>query len=250
MVNRVSCNDGTSIAYTKIEGKNPGLIFVHGLHSDQNGTKALMLEEFARSKNLAFIRFDVFGHGQSDGDFEDGTIGRWFNDLLVIIDNLTQGPQIIIGSSMGGWLMFLAAQLRKTRIVALLGLAAAPDFTKDILENLTQSQALSLHNDDKIELPDCDGGPPIILRKTFLEEGKKHYLLNHSILLDCPVYLIQGQKDREVPWSTALKIAEKISHDKVTITFLKSAEHRLSRKQDLTVIGLFLTQILDDLASH
>ena len=137
----LTCESGTSIAYHKLEGKSPGVIFMGGFMSDMNGSKAIALEEICRELGIAYVRFDYLGHGNSSGNFSDGTISIWAGDALAIFDNLTNGPQIIVGSSMGGWIMMLTAISRPKRVFGLLGIAAAPDFTEDLLpRELTRVQ--------------------------------------------------------------------------------------------------------------
>ena len=235
--------DGTSIAYNKLEGETPGVIFMGGFMSDMKGSKALALEQHCREQGRAYLRFDYQGHGNSSGKFLDGTISIWAQDALAALDNLTEGPQIIVGSSMGGWLMILTALDRPERIVGLIGIAAAPDFTEDLLpKQLTKSQKTKLQNSGVVEIP-SEYDEPYTITKVLLEDGKRHLVLRKKIAVDCPVRLLQGLDDSSVPWKTALKMQELIRSTNVEVTLVKNGDHRLSREEDLerlkmTLIGL------------
>jgi pimeloyl-ACP methyl ester carboxylesterase len=199
------------------------------------GGKALAVEAFCRARGQAFLRFDVSGHGQSGGRFEDGTIGAWAEDVVAALDALTAGPQVIVGSSMGGWLMLLAALQRRERIAGLLGLAAAPDFTEELIyPGFTPEQKRALLTEGQVVIPsDYDCGDFVITR-ALIDEGRHNLLLGGPINLTCPVRLIHGQKDPDVPWQTALRLAEHLVSDDVEVTLVKNAGHRLSEPEDLT----------------
>ena len=196
----------TSIAYHKVEGKAPGVIFMNGFMSDMNGGKALALEQLCRDREQAFLRFDYQGHGKSSGEFTHCTIGTWAKDALAALDQLTEGPQIIVGSSMGGWIMLLTAIARPARVIGLVGISAAPDFTANSLpQQLTTKQLAEIDEKGIIVVP-SEYEDPYTITKMLLEEGNQHLVLRGEIPLDCPVRLIHGIKDISVPWKTALKI--------------------------------------------
>lgn len=227
----------TTIAYRRHEGKNPGVVFLHGLRSDMNGTKALALEETCRAEGRAFVCFDLSGHGASSGDFEQGTIGAWRDDAVAVLDALTEGPQILVGSSLGGWLMLLVALARPERVAGLLGLAAAPDFTADLMEKeFTPAQREAMARDGKVMVDDCYGDQPYAITRALIEDGNRHLLLRGPIAIDCPVILIQGQRDPDVPWQTALTLAERIGSDKVRVALIKAAGHRLSEPEEIRLM--------------
>ena len=171
------------IAYKSLKGKGPGIIFIHGLNSDMNGNKAVTVEKYARKNNLNFIRFDCRGHGKSEGKFEEFTISDWRKDLLDIIDNLAKGPQILIGSSMAGWLMMLAAKARPQRIKGMIGLAAAPDFGKDLYNALNKKNKKEI-NTKGITKYMSYGFPFYLTKKFFIEAEKNRVLKNNLAILN------------------------------------------------------------------
>ncbi|GAB4394594.1 MAG: alpha/beta hydrolase [Kiloniellaceae bacterium] len=235
--------DGTVLAYYKTaagkartqgEKSQPGLIFLGGFMSDMTGTKAVALETYARRAGRDFLRFDYRGHGQSSGRFEDGTIGDWLNDALAAIDRLTEGPQILIGSSMGGWIALLSARARPERVVGLIGIAAAPDFTEDLIwARATPEQRRALETAGFIDRPSEYSEEPYRITLRLIEEGRDHLLLQTPIPVTCPVRLIHGLRDADVPWQTSLRLAEALEGADVEVTLVKSAAHRLSEPQDL-----------------
>jgi len=191
----LSLPDGSAIAYRHLAGCEPGIVFCSGFNSNMQGTKVLALEQWACANGRQFTRFDYFGHGESSGNLEQGCIGRWRDDTLAILDRVTSGKQLLVGSSMGGWLMLLAAQARPERICGLLGLAAAPDFSQRLRANLTAAQQAQLNDNGYTDLPNCyDDGEPYRIGRHLLEEGEDHLLLGKAIPtpLDLPVRLIQG----------------------------------------------------------
>jgi pimeloyl-ACP methyl ester carboxylesterase len=227
---------GAKLAYCKTEGNGPGVVFLGGFRSDMTGTKAMYLEACCRQWGRAFVRFDYSGHGASDGDFVEGTLGRWLADALRVIDELTEGPQILVGSSMGGWLMLLVALARPERIHALVGIAAAPDFLEDF-SRLTPEQQSALEKDGVCYFPSGIEGDPYAISAKLLEEAKQHYLLHSEIPIHCPIHLFQGMKDLDVPWKKATRIAERVASNDVRITLLKDGDHRLSSPSQLQLLG-------------
>lgn len=229
------------LAYQRMIGdKNrAGIIFLGGFASDMTGTKASFLFDRCREKNISFLRFDYQGHGQSSGDFKNGTIGTWFNDACAILDQLTEGPQILIGSSMGGWIGLKLAVERPERVKAFVGIAAAPDFTEDLMWlHLTEAQRSALERDGFI-----DGGhAPLTLN--LVKEAREHLMLRAPIPVSCPMRLLQGLNDRDVPWQHALRIAENVSGEDVRLTLIKEGDHRLSRPQDLELLWQTVAEFL------
>lgn len=230
-------DNGATIAYRRSPGKNPGIVFIHGLRSDMNGNKALAIEAHCRETGRAFLCFDLSGHGASSGAFEDGTIGVWADDVTFALDRLTEGPQILVGSSLGGWLMLLAALARPDRVAGLVGLAAAPDFTEDLIHAaFSAEQKRKLVERGRVEIPDCYGDQPYAITRRLIEEGRDHLLLREPINISCPTVLIQGQRDPDVPWQTALTLADRLVSDQVRVVLLKSGNHRLSEPENLRLI--------------
>ena len=222
------------IAYKSLKGRRLGIIFIHGLNSDMNGGKALALEQYAKKNKLNFIRFDCRGHGSSEGKFEDFTISDWRKDLLDIIDNIAKGPQILIGSSMGGWLMMLAAKARPQRIKGLIGLAAAPDFGKDLYKVLNKKNKKEISTKGITKYTSY--GFSYYLTKKFFIEAEKNRVLKKPFRFSKPMVLIHGLKDNVVKEDVPRKILKKVTGKNVNIIYLKESDHRLSSLTDLTII--------------
>jgi len=224
----------TKIAYHRTYGKGPGIVFLPGFMSDMEGGKATALEAWCIREGRAFVRFDYQGHGISEGKFTDGTIGLWSKDTLAVIDQLTEGPQIIVGSSMGGWISLLAAKARPGRIKGLVGLAAAPDFTVRMWNEDFDEATRNEVRQKGYMLRACDyGDDPYTITKALIEDGWANRVLAAPINLDIPVRLIQGTEDPDVPWQTAQLIADKITGDDVEVILVPGGDHRLSRDLDL-----------------
>jgi pimeloyl-ACP methyl ester carboxylesterase len=238
------------LAYNKNSPQNAnkyGLIFLGGFKSSMNGTKAQALNEFSIKNNYDLVRFDYFGHGESSGQFIDGSIGLWLENTLAVIDNLVEDkPQILIGSSMGGWLMLLAAIARPQKIAGLIGLAAAPDFTEELIwDHLTLKQKNIIEEKGKVEFSNefCDDPYPISLK--LITDARNHLLLNKEMEIKIPVHLIHGMEDTDVPYLTAIRIAEKIATKKVNVNLIKDAGHGLSRIEDLEIIYKTIFEMTD-----
>jgi len=231
------------IAYKSLKGRGPGIIFIHGLNSDMNGSKALTVERYARKNKLNFIRFDCRGHGKSEGKFEDFTISDWRKDLLDIIDNIAKGPQVLIGSSMGGWLMMLAAKARPKRIKGMIGLAAAPDFGKDLYNNLNKKNKREITSRGITKYTSF--GFSYHLTKKFFIEAEKNRILKKPFRFTKPFVLIHGLKDNVVKEDVPLEILKKVKGKSVSIIYLKESDHRLSSDTDLKMI----TQSIDYIQS-
>lgn len=222
------------IAYKSLKGRRLGIIFIHGLNSDMNGGKALAIEQYAKKNKLNFIRFDCRGHGSSEGKFEEFTISDWRKDLLDIIDNVAKGPQILIGSSMGGWLMMLAAKARPQRIKGLIGLAAAPDFGKDLYKVLNKKNKKEISSKGITKYTSY--GFSYYLTKKFFIEAEKNRVLKKPFRFSKPMVLIHGLKDNVVKEDVPKKILKKVTGKNVNIIYLKESDHRLSSLTDLTII--------------
>jgi pimeloyl-ACP methyl ester carboxylesterase len=236
---------GATIAYRRLGGRPPGIVFLAGFRSDMTGTKALFLEDYCRRSGRAYLRFDYFGHGASSGDPTHGTIGHWAEDAAAVLDLLTEGPQILVGSSMGGWIMVLAALARSERVRALLGIAAAPDFTEDLLwPRLDPAQREELMANGSTTLPSVFDPAGYRIGRALIEDGRRHLVLRGPIALGCPVRLLHGLRDASVPWQTSLRLAERLlSHD-VAVTLVKEGDHRLSTAPDLARLAAMLDNLL------
>jgi pimeloyl-ACP methyl ester carboxylesterase len=241
---RLDRGDGVELAWTKLGGTSPTVLFLPGYRSDMTGDKATMLATFCAQHGQAMLRFDYSGHGTSGGRFEDGTIGVWTTDALTVIDQLTDGPLLLVGSSMGGWIALLCALARRDRVAGLIGVAAAPDFTEALMwQALSFEQRARLMQQGVIHVPSQYGEPTPITR-ALIEDGRNHLLLSSPIALDCPVRLLQGQADPDVPWEMALRIADQLDSADVQVILVKDGDHRLSRPQDLALLRQTLSPLL------
>ncbi|MEI7873968.1 MAG: alpha/beta hydrolase [Alphaproteobacteria bacterium] len=233
-VERLQRPDGNSVAYAKTAGVAPTVVFLGGFRSDMTGTKAMALEEWAQRTGRAFLRFDYLGHGQSSGRFEDGTIGRWLDDSLAVLDHLTTGPLVLVGSSMGGWLSLLVARARPQRLAGLVLIAAAPDFTERmLLKGLSAEDRMALERDGRLERPSQYSPEPSVFTWKLIEEGRNHLLLDKKLVLPCPVRLLHGQSDPDVPWEYSLQIGQHLEAPEVITTLIKGGDHRLSTPADI-----------------
>ena len=230
----LSSTDGARVAYVRTAGSGPGVVFLGGFMSDMTGTKATALETWAGSRNRAFVRFDYRGHGASSGAFEDGTIGTWLADALAVLDGVTEGPQILVGSSMGGWIALLVARARPERVAGLLGIAAAPDFTRRMWrEEFGDTERAAVERDGRVTVPSEYSEEGYVITRDLLEEAERHVLLDGPIPIRCPVRLLHGMRDEAVPWATSLRIAEQLEADDVETILVRSGDHRLSEPADL-----------------
>jgi len=234
--------NGARIAYHRREGQGPGIVFLGGYASDMTGSKASYLDDWCRRHDRAFLRFDYSGHGQSSGDFNDGTIGSWTQDALAALDSLTEGPQIVVGSSVGGWIMLNLAQQRPERVCGLIGIAAAPDFSQDIWFKLSPDQQDEVNASDVIAFE--DDGSRYAFTRAFFEDGRDNLLLRGPMALDVPVRLLQGMQDSSVPWQTALEISRCLASEDVVVSLIGDGDHRLSRDQDLGRLGATISELL------
>jgi hypothetical protein len=226
--------DGSTLAWRRVDGEGPTVVWLGGFHSDMAGTKAEVLAEQAKATGGSYLRFDYFGHGESSGQFRDGTISRWRADALAVIDELTDGPLVLVGSSMGGWLSCLAAIARPDRVKAMVLIAPAPDFTEKLMEpELSAEARAAIARDGFWTRPSeyDDGGYPIT--RDLLEDGARWSILPGSVPIDVPVRILQGGADPDVPWAHALELANALTSDNVVFALIKDGDHRLSRPQDL-----------------
>jgi pimeloyl-ACP methyl ester carboxylesterase len=233
---RLDRGNGIEIAWTRLDGRGPTVVFLPGFRSDMTGDKATALAAFCAERGLGMLRFDYSGHGASSGDFVEGTIGAWVADALAVIDTLTSGPLVLVGSSMGGWIALLVAIARPDRVAAMVGVAAAPDSTQRLMwDSMTPAQRATLERDGVLYIPSQYGEPtPITLK--LIQDGVEHLVLTAPIPIRCPVRLLHGQADLDVPWELALRIAEQVETPDVRVILVKDGDHRLSRPSDLDLL--------------
>jgi len=242
--------DGTPLAFRRIAGKGPGVVFLGGFHSDMTGSKAAFLAEWCAARGRAFLRFDYAGHGTSGGRFEDGTIGRWTDDAEQVLTRLTEGPQILVGSSMGGWIALLLARRHPARVAGLIGIAPAPDFTEELMwQRFPAEVRAAILRDGQWQRPSAYGDAYPITR-ALIEEGRNHLLLGAPIPLEAPVRLLHGQQDPDVPWQHSLRIAERVTGRDVEVTLVRDGDHRLSTPANLALLGRTLGALLGSLGGE
>lgn len=244
MTDFLTTPQGRRLAYHRTPGTGPGVVFLGGFKSDMTGTKAQFLQAWAQERGRPFLRFDYSGHGQSDGDFLDGAIGDWFEDALSAIETLTEGPQVLVGSSMGGWIALLVARAIPERIAGLIGIAAAPDFTQDLMEpSFTEAERAAMAATGRIEQPsEYDDGPYVITRR-LIEEGRNRLVLRSPLPLPFPVRLLQGSADVDVPPSVALKLFDHADSPDLRLTLVKGADHRFSEPENLALLAETLDRL-------
>ncbi|ONF95566.1 alpha/beta fold hydrolase [Sphingomonas jeddahensis] len=229
------------LAYHHTEGAGPTIVFLPGYASDMTGTKALALEAWAKANGRAFLRFDYAGCGASEGAFEEQSLTDWREDALAMIDHAVTGPVVLVGSSMGGWIMLLAALARPDRVVGMVGIAAAPDFTD---WGFSQEEKLYILQHGRLERPNPYGPQPTVYTRRFWQAGEASRLLHGPIALDVPARLIHGQQDRDVPWAQSLRLAELIRSEDVQVTLVKGGDHRLSRDADIALLIRMVEDVL------
>ncbi len=226
--------DGHGIAYHRQAGKSPAVLFCGGFKSDMTGTKAAALAGLCRQAGRGFVRFDYFGHGQSSGEFAEGTVGRWAEDAIAVLDEVCQGRQVIVGSSMGAWIMLLAALARPRRAAGLIGVAAAPDFTEALMwERAAPEARLALETEGVWRQPSAYDAEPYPITMKLIAEGRRNLLLDRPISLACPIRLLHGMQDPDVPWQHALRLLQALTGGNATLTLIKDGDHRLSRPEDI-----------------
>jgi pimeloyl-ACP methyl ester carboxylesterase len=245
-VGKLERESGETIAYLRRAGKPPGIMWFGGFKSEMTGTKASALDAWARERDRTLLRFDYFGHGQSSGDFRDGAITRWRDDALATLDGLTAGPQILVGSSMGAWIALLTARARPERVKAMLLLAPATDFTESIMwARMTPETRSEIMELGEWLWPTIYDLEPYPITRALIEDGRKHLLLGSPLPLGFPVRILQGMQDPDVPWQHAVKLVEAIEGD-VSMTLLKSGDHRLSTPDELKLWMRMLDALVED----
>lgn len=233
--------DRPRLAYRHRPGGGPTIVFLPGYASDMDGTKAIALDRWAAAQGQAMLRLDYSGCGRSEGAFEDGTLALWRDDALAVIDAVTEGPLLIVGSSMGGWIGLLIALARAERVAGFVGIAAAPDFTD---WGFTQDEKMQILRDGRIERP-SDYGAPMVTTRGFWQSGEASRLLQGPIAIDVAVRLLHGQRDPDVPWHHSPHLAQLVRSADVRTILVKDGDHRLSRPQDLTLLTATVADLIE-----
>jgi pimeloyl-ACP methyl ester carboxylesterase len=221
------------IAFRVTEGAGPTIVFLPGYASDMGGTKALALEAWAKAAGRGFVRFDYRGCGESEGAFEDFTLADWLEDTLLVVDQATEGPVVLVGSSMGGWRALLAARARPERVAALVGIAPAPDFTD---WGFTQADKMTLLNEGRLEKRSQYSDAPMVTTRAFWSSGEANRLMHGVIPIKAPVRIVQGMRDPDVPWERATRLTQLIEGADAQCLLVKDGDHRLSRDSDIALI--------------
>ena len=243
---RLDRGDGVELAWAARDGRGPTIVFLPGFASDMSGSKATTLDAFCAAHGQALLRLDYSGHGASGGAFTDGGIGVWRDDALCVIDRIAQGKLLLVGSSMGGWIMLLLALARPERVAGLVGIAAAPDFTERLMwQAMAPRERTALQRDGYLDIPSAYGSPTRVTR-ALIEDGRRHLLLDRPIPLPMPVRLLHGQRDPDVPWKTSLHLSERIESDDVHVSLIKDGDHRLSRRADLDLLCRTVAALLGE----
>ncbi len=238
--------DGLRLAFAHLPGRGPSLVFLPGLRSDMQGSKALDLHEFCESRGQAMLRLDYSGHGASDGAFELGSIGEWASDAMAVITARTDGPLVLVGSSMGGWIGLLLARQLGARLAGYVGIAAAPDFTERLMwDSMGPRERETLLAKGELRVP-SDYGEDMVITRKLIEDGRRNLVLDAPLPLPCPVRLLQGQRDPDVPWELALTLAAHIDSPDVQTILIKDGDHRLSRPADLALLRRTVEAILGE----
>jgi len=239
-----------SIAYHRSAAKGdattrPGVVFLGGFNSDMTGAKATWLEGWARARGIAYLRFDYRGHGASSGAFENGCVGDWADDAAEAIERLTDGPQILVGSSMGGWIALIVARRMPDRVAGFLGVAAAPDFTEDVRARLTEPERGTMTRDGRLAVPSRYSEEPLVYTRRLLEDGERHLILASPYRAHFPVRLLHGTADPDVSPSSGVRLLDHLQGDDIRLTLVKGADHRFSGPRELALIGTTLHDLLD-----
>jgi pimeloyl-ACP methyl ester carboxylesterase len=245
MSQHLTTPEGRRLAYDRTEGRGPGVVFLGGFKSDKEGTKALALEAWARAEGRAFLRFDYSGHGSSSGDFLNGAIGDWFEDARAAILTLTEGPQVLVGSSMGGWIALLLARAHPAKIAGLVTIAAAPDFTEDSMwAGFDDAQRRTMVEQGRVELPSDYSDEPYVITRRLIEDGRNHLVLRTPLTLPFPVRFLQGTADTDVPVSVALRLMDHARGSDMRLTLVKGADHRFSTPDCLRLIETCVRKVV------
>ncbi|XP_062982900.1 palmitoyl-protein thioesterase ABHD10, mitochondrial [Elgaria multicarinata webbii] len=242
--------DNPNLAYHKLKGKNPGVVFLPGLFSNMNGEKALALEDYCKSVGHAFVRFDYRGCGSSEGNIKESTLGKWRKDVLSVLDELTQGPQILVGSSLGGWLMLHAAIARPEKVAALVGIAVAADYLVAAFQQLPVETKKEIEEKGEWKLPTKHNEEGFYsLPYELIQEAENHCVLSSPLPIKCPVRLIHGIKDEDIPWQTSLKVAENVVSGDVDVILRKAGEHRMKEKDDIKLMIYTVEDLIEQLST-
>lgn len=237
---------GRRLAYRRTPGHTgANFVWLTGFKSDIQGGKVTELEAWAKASGHGFLAFDYSGHGESDGRFEDGTITHWHEDSLAALDALTDGPQILVGSSMGGWMALLAARARATRVAGLILLAPAPDFTSALMWPSLAPEAQEEILRDGVHLQPSDYGDPVPLTRALIDSGAAHTVLDRPFAFDGPVRILQGMQDPDVPWTHAQRLVETMTTPDLVFTLIKDGDHRLSRPVDIARLKATCAELAD-----
>ncbi|MCE2521599.1 MAG: alpha/beta hydrolase [Rhodobacteraceae bacterium] len=237
--------NGRSLAYCRTKGQQPGVVFLGGLSSNMNGTKALHLENWAKRDGRAYLRFDYTGHGRSSGRFEDGCISDWTEDAMDAVSRLTDGPQVVVGSSMGGWIGLILATRIPERMLGFVGIAAAPDFTEDFREfRLSEVQLAALEKDGKVEVPSDRSDNPMIITKRLIDDGMTNLVLKNPLHLPFPARFLQGTADEDVNQEVAIRLLGHVTGTDVRLHLVKGADHRFSSPDCLLLIEQSVESVL------
>ena len=245
MLANLTLKNGGKLAYNKLEGEQPGILFLGGFRSDMSGVKAMAIEQMCRKQGRAFLRFDYQGHGESSGQFEECTLTTWKENALEIFTRLTTGKQLIVGSSMGAWIALLLAIAKPTRVAGIVGIAAAPDFTEYmIVDKLSDAELDAVNTEGKV-MVDSGYGEHYPITKALLEDGRRHLLLHAPIPIHCPVRLIHGTSDEDVPWEFSLSLNRQLEAKDVRTILIKQGDHRLSQPEHIEKILSILGKMID-----
>ena len=241
--------DGRSIAVRACPGQSPGVMWLGGFKSDMQGSKAETLARWAMARGQAYLRFDYSGHGESGGAFVDGTISQWLEESLAVFDRATTGPQILVGSSMGGWMALLLARALAARGAARLAgmvlIAPAPDFTEDLMwARFSPEVQQQIRETGRFEKPSEYDDAPYVITRALIEDGRQHRVLGAPFSVGCPVRILQGAVDSDVPWQHAMRLVSCLAEDDVVFSLIKDGDHRLSRPEDLERLVAVVEELL------
>jgi pimeloyl-ACP methyl ester carboxylesterase len=237
-------DDGERLAWRRVAGARPTVVWLGGFRSDMTGTKAQALADWALASGRAYLRFDYFGHGASSGDFAHGTITRWREDALAVLDKLVEGEAVLVGSSMGGWIACLTAMAAPERVKAMVLVAPAPDFTEKLMSPEIPPEGRAALRDRGVWLRPSEYGDPYPISRALLEDGARWSILPGPVPIEAPVRILQGGEDPDVPWRHALELAQALKSDDVVFTLIKDGDHRLSRPQDIARLIAALEEVV------
>jgi len=239
---------GREIAVLRRRGAAPGVFWLGGFRSDMTGTKATAVDAFAAGRGFASTRFDYSGHGESGGAFEEGTITRWLEEAKAVLDRYAQGPQILVGSSMGAWiaLRLAEAEAKTARVAGLVLIAPAFDMTRTLMWDAWNEAARNELMSTGVHHQPSDYGEPYPITRALIEDGDKHLLGDRLIETGCPVHILQGITDREVPWRHAADLVSHLASDDVVLTLIKDGDHRLSRPNDIELLESAIAQVMGE----